>query len=197
MEVRPWPLRAASQDLSKAERFALGPLTVDPPTRRVGNGARDATLEPRVMRVLVALATAESKVVSRDDLVELCWDGLIVGDNAINRVISRLRQTFADLAGDEVRLETITKVGFRLVSSDQAGFDRLVSLSPIDKAKADATISVRARPRTFDRRRFAVGSAAAAAVAALGYSGWVRATAHRPDPEAVQLLNRGNTVMRS
>lgn len=197
MDVRPWPLRAASQDLSKAERFAVGPLTVDPPTRRIGNGARDAMLEPRVMRVLVALAAAERKVLSRDDLIELCWDGQIVGDNAVNRVISRLRQTFAELAGDEVRLETITKVGFRLVCSNPVDFDRDVSLRPIDEAGADATIPARARPRAFDRRRFAVGGSAAVMVAALGYAGWVRATAHRPDPEAVRLLMRGNTVMRS
>ena len=116
MDVRPWPIRAASQDLSKADSFVIGPLTVDPPTRRIGNGVRDEQLEPRVMRVLVALAAAQGKVLSRDDLIELCWDGQIVGDNAINRVISRLRATLADLADDTAQIETITKVGFRLVA---------------------------------------------------------------------------------
>ena len=116
MDVRPWPIRAASQDLSKADSFVIGPLTVDPPTRRIGNGVRDEQLEPRVMRVLVALAAAKGKVLSRDDLFELCWDGQIVGDNAINRVISRLRATLADLADDTAQIETITKVGFRLVA---------------------------------------------------------------------------------
>src|SRR5688572_24761566 len=115
MEVRPWPLRVASQDLSKAAPFTLGPLEVDPSTRRVVQGERESVLEPRVMRVLVALASASGKVLSRDDLIALCWDGQIVGDNAINRVISLLRQVLADLAGTAVKLETITKVGFRLV----------------------------------------------------------------------------------
>ena len=115
MDVRPWPLRAASQDLSKAECFVLGRLKVDPPTRRIGDGARNELLEPRVMRVLVALASAKGKVLSRDDLIELCWDGQIVGDNAINRVISRLRQAISDLSDNAVRIETITKVGFRLI----------------------------------------------------------------------------------
>ena len=117
MEVRPWPSRAAAQDLSKAERFALAGLTVDPPTRRIIAGDREELVEPRVMRVLVALDLARGKVLSRDDLIELCWDGLIVGDNAINRVISRLRAVLAELAGDAVKLETITKVGFRLIGT--------------------------------------------------------------------------------
>ena len=81
MDVRPWPSRAAAQDLSKAERFALAGLTVDPPTRRIIAGDREELVEPRVMRVLVALDLARGKVLSRDDLIELCWDGLIVGDN--------------------------------------------------------------------------------------------------------------------
>lgn len=108
-------MRHAAHDLSKAVGFALGPLAVDPPSRRVSAGARSEMLEPRTMRVLVALGGAEGKVLSRDDLIEQCWDGTIVGDNAINRVISQLRPVLADLGGGAVRLETITKVGFRLV----------------------------------------------------------------------------------
>ena len=67
------------------------------------------------MRVLVALASAKGKVLSRDDLIELCWDGQIVGNNAVDRVISRLRQVFYDFSADAIRIETITKVGFRLI----------------------------------------------------------------------------------
>lgn len=116
MEIGAHPSsRHAAHDLSRANGFALGPLDVDPPSRRVSAGARSEKLEPRVMRVLVSLGTASGRVLSREDLIELCWDGLIVGDNAINQVISRLRHVLDDLSGGAVRLETITKVGFRLV----------------------------------------------------------------------------------
>lgn len=208
--MHPWPsARSGAHDLSKAAAFVLGPLTVDPPTRYIAAGERSDTLEPRVMRVLVALAAANGKVLSRDDLIELCWDGLIVGNNAVDRVISRLRHTFAVLAGDEVRLETITKVGFRIVSRNCSDFERDVPAIPLnhataqdkgggdDKAGGDEISPVRALHGAFDRRRFATGGLVAVAVAALGYGGWVRATTHRPDPEAARLLARGNTVMRS
>ena len=90
MEVRPWPSRAASQDLSKAAPFVLGARSVDPPTLKLTRGTSAAVLEPRVMQVLVALAGSAGQVLSRDDLIALCRDSRIVGDNAINRVESIL-----------------------------------------------------------------------------------------------------------
>lgn len=116
MEVRPWsPSRPAAYDLSKALAFALGPLTIDPPMRAIRNVQVSETVEPRVMRVLVVLGGEPGRVFSRDDLIQLCWDGQIVGDNAINRAISLLRAVLAELGGEVVRIETITKVGFRLI----------------------------------------------------------------------------------
>ena len=192
MEVRPWPLRAASQDLSKAKPFALGKLAVDPSTLRISSREGGATIESRVMRVLVALGGADGKVLSRDDLIALCWDGQIVGDNAINRVISRLRAVLAELAGGAVRLETITKVGFRLVcDATSAGGDAPVLAPPSEPALAAA-----ATGRGVDRRWLIAGGGAAA-LAATGAMGWRVRSAHRPDPEAVRLLERGNTAMKS
>ena len=73
MEVRPWaPQRPQAGDLSKANAFDLGPLHVEPSLRTASSGARSETLEPRVMRVLVALADAKGAVLSRDDLIALC-----------------------------------------------------------------------------------------------------------------------------
>ena len=44
------------------------------------------------MQVLVALHRAFPNVVSRDDLIASCWEGRVVGDDAINRAIGRLRR---------------------------------------------------------------------------------------------------------
>lgn len=101
-------------DLARAAAFRLGPIGVEPALRQV-TGASTETLEPRVMQVLVVLAMANGAVISRDDLVCQCWEGRIVGDDAIQRVIGRLRK-IAEMHGDGVvRIETITKVGYRLV----------------------------------------------------------------------------------
>ena len=145
MEADPIPASlAVAKDLSKVPEFGLGPLAVDPPARRIAAGGRSEMLEPRVMRVLVALGAVPGKVLSRDDLIEQCWDGTIVGDNAIDRVISRLRNVLDNLSHGAVRLETITKVGFRLVvaSHEQVAIGvpgpAVDGAPPRQAAKADA-----------------------------------------------------------
>ena len=109
------PTRSAAIDLATAQPIVLGPLHVDPPARRISAGTRGQKIEPRAMRVLVALGEVPGRVLSRDQLLEQCWDGQIVTDNAVTRVISILRHGFAELVGDAVKIETIAKVGFRLV----------------------------------------------------------------------------------
>ena len=74
--------------LSREAAFCLGALAVDPPAREVARDGIRETLEPRVMQVLVLLARHRGRVVSREDLIEACWDGRIVSENAVNRVLS-------------------------------------------------------------------------------------------------------------
>jgi TolB-like protein len=70
------------------------------------------------MQVLVALIRADGKIVSRDDLLASCWHGVVVGEDAIDRVIGRLRRLINGIGGGDSKLETITKVGYRLVPTD-------------------------------------------------------------------------------
>src|SRR5262245_26239218 len=85
-----------TMDLTTEPRFKLGRLSIDPATREIAYpGGREA-IEPRVMEVLIVLWRAKGEVVSRDKLVEQCWEGRAVSEDAINRVISRVRKV-ADL----------------------------------------------------------------------------------------------------
>lgn len=100
--------------LAHAAPFSLGPLAVRPATREVAGCGFREVLEPRVMQVLVALARAGGEVVGRDDLTLTCWDGRVVSEDAINRVIARLRRLAERCGGAAFAVETVTKVGYRL-----------------------------------------------------------------------------------
>lgn len=91
--------------------FTIGRLRVEPSTRQVVSDGSSETLEPRVMQVLVALGRANGGIVTRDELIDWCWGGRIVGEDAINRAIFRLRQVAAEIGDGSFGVETITKVG--------------------------------------------------------------------------------------
>ena len=101
-------------ELAAEPPVRLGPVTVDPPNRRVSHAdGREAGVEPRSMKVLVALLRAPGTVFSRDDLFEACWEGRAVSDDAVDRAIMRLRRAIAPVVDDVVAVETVTKVGHR------------------------------------------------------------------------------------
>jgi DNA-binding winged helix-turn-helix (wHTH) protein len=164
--------------------FNIGNLRVHPSTRQVERGDRWETLEPRVMQVLVALARAEGRIVTRDELVDWCWDGRIVGEDAINRAISRLRQVAAEAGEGSFGVETITKVGYRLVWERAAQSPASARREPLVQGTAS-------------RRTWIAGAAAAVGLAGAGALVWQRPWRHRPDPEAVDLVRLGDIAQRA
>ena len=99
-------------DLALEPAFALAGLEVRPASLEVLAGERREQLEPRIMQVLVALAGRRGEVVSRDELIQRCWGGRVVGDDAINRCVFQLRKLAERLGGFEI--VTVPRVGFRL-----------------------------------------------------------------------------------
>lgn len=157
--------------------FQIGDLAVNPPTRQVECGALGETLEPRVMQVLVALYQGGG-IVTRDELVERCWDGRVVGDDSINRVVSRLRHIAADIGGGSFAIETITKVGYRLTL---AGLG-----STRSSAKDEPASSIQS-----DRRKMVGAIVAAGAAATVGGSVlWQYLGKGDKPPEAKLLYDR-------
>jgi len=180
MDIRTtFPTRSAAGNLATALPFAIGPLTVDPPSRRISAGAGCEMIEPRVMRVLVALGEIPGRVLSRDELIEICWDGQIVTDNAVTRVISLLRHTFSDLVGDAVTIETISKVGFRLVCDGGAMPDQ-----PSPVAQAPVAPAQSSKFTAFMRNKWTRRGALTAGLATAG----VGATAAYMSRETISLL---------
>jgi DNA-binding winged helix-turn-helix (wHTH) protein len=116
--------------LGATPSFRLGDLEVRPATRQLLRAGSGMTLEPRVMQILVALAEGKGEVVTRDELILRCWSGRIVGENAIHRAISRLRELASGFAEGAFTIETIAKVGYRLTRSQgslEAGPSRSIS----------------------------------------------------------------------
>lgn len=100
----------------------VGNVDIDLTTRMLNGPAGKARLEPRVLNVLVTLADANGSVLSRDALLDICWGGQIVGDDAVNRTISAARKAAREIGAD-FQIETISKSGYRLAAAQDAGAD--------------------------------------------------------------------------
>lgn len=162
--------------LAHEEPFSIGAAEVRPATRELLFNGQTAILEPRVMQLLVVLHRAKGGVVSKDDLMMLCWEGRIVGEDAINRVVSRLRHDAEEKAGGSFKVETITKVGYRLVTGNGPASDA----APVMRRLS---------------RRQAVAATAGAALAASG-AGWWALSRNPLPPRAAELLESGREAMR-
>ncbi len=103
-------------DLAAAATFRMGVLEICPSMRQVRAGAKEVIAEPRVLQVLIALAEAHGAVVSRDELVRRCWEGRIVGEDAINRSIAKARSVAELTDPPAFVIETIPRVGYRLIA---------------------------------------------------------------------------------
>ena len=111
---RPISLGARRVDLKIEPPFQLGAATINPPAHEYALGGEATRMQPQTLKVLVALHDKLGEVVTRDELVERCWDGRIVGEDVINRSISLLRR-LADKNGG-FRIETVPRAGYRLVA---------------------------------------------------------------------------------
>jgi hypothetical protein len=123
--------------LAHAAPFSLGPLAVRPATREVAGCGFREVLEPRVMQVLVALARAGGEVVGRDDLTLTCWDGRVVSEDAINRVIARLRRLAERCGGAAFAVQLGSQVVSGCLEGVKAAHPRvgvraLVVVPPLD-----------------------------------------------------------------
>ncbi len=102
-------------DLAHQAPFQLGKVLVEPAMRSlVAADGQRLVIQPLAMRVLVALAMAAGEICSREDLINVCWNQRIVGDDALHRIISALRRDLARASGGTVTIETIPKIGYRL-----------------------------------------------------------------------------------
>lgn len=149
--------------LAHVSSFRLGTLVVEPVFRRLNHDdGREQVIEPKVMLVLVTMAQAREQVVTREELVRLCWENRAVSDDAINRVISRLRALSVNIGAGCFQIETFSKVGYRLLAAP--------ANTPVEQPLSDSpsTEAIPREPALINRRALLLGIGAGALALALG-----------------------------
>ncbi len=96
--------------------FRFGDWRIDPRLNRVSCPDATHQLEPKLMDLLVVLASQPGEVFTREELLDRVWPDVVVGEEVLTRGISELRR----LLGDDTRtpryIETIRKGGYRTLA---------------------------------------------------------------------------------
>ena len=122
--------------------FRLGEWLVRPHRDRIERGGRVIHVKPKSMAVLVCLASARGKVVDRQVFFDTVWPGGEVTDDVLTQCIVELRKAFSDPARHSRVIETIPKVGFRLIPPVEAPGTGADLPAPATRVKKTTTVSV-------------------------------------------------------
>jgi DNA-binding winged helix-turn-helix (wHTH) protein/tetratricopeptide (TPR) repeat protein len=180
-QISPGRRPTPAAELAAREPVPLGQATAFPATLELSGADTKVRLEPRMMQVLLLLADPPGRTVSRAELLDRCWGGLIVDDSAINRVIVRLRRAAVEVGGG-FAIVTVPRVGYRLEV----------------EASMPAELQTPVDPPTDPSRRRLIGAGVAGA-AAVAFAGIVVVRRLRPDAraaEAAELHSRATILLR-
>jgi len=162
-------IEASRINLAEAADFDLGGLCVSPARREVSMNGQRRELEPRVAQVLIALAWARPDVVSRDRLIEQCWEGRIVGDDALNRCIVALRHLAREFSPQPFEIETVSRVGYSMVERPEVTAARGAGKFRAKMAIAALLVMLVATGLAFSWSRFSRSQPAPASIAVLPF----------------------------
>ncbi len=162
-------------DLKKG--FVLGPWEVLPERGLLRDGKKREHLEPLVMRVLVALACVQGDVLSKDELIEIVWDGRALSDEPLNRCVSLLRRKLGDDSRNPTYIQNIPRLGYRLMMPIQVMH---APSAPVNDRSA-------ARNRAWMTRVAGAVAIVAAVALGLGLRGFISTQGPGPTMESVAI----------
>ncbi|MCI0697103.1 winged helix-turn-helix domain-containing protein [candidate division KSB1 bacterium] len=124
---------------------------VQPRLNRISNAGKTVRLPSKYMHVLVCLAERPGEPISREELMETVWKDTIVVEESLTRAISELRKIFNDNTKHAQYIETIPKIGYRLIAPVTHGH----ASSTADSTSADqSTLQNPEVSLTRSKRRF-------------------------------------------
>jgi TolB-like protein/DNA-binding winged helix-turn-helix (wHTH) protein len=101
-------------------KFQLGEWLVQPELNELSSNGKTLRVEPKVMEVLVCLATRAGEVVAKETLLQTVWHDRFVTDEVLTTTMSELRKALGDDAKHPRFIQTIPRNGYRLIAAVEA-----------------------------------------------------------------------------
>ncbi|WP_448567323.1 winged helix-turn-helix domain-containing protein [Thalassotalea ganghwensis] len=98
------------------ELIKFGPFTFDKEHAQITTQDATIHLEHQQAKLLEYLLTHHRQVLTRDQIADAIWQGVVVEDNTISKAITRLRKTLNDNAKAPLYIKTIPKKGYQFIA---------------------------------------------------------------------------------
>lgn len=106
---------ASQQPGEQREAFDLDVFRVDPQRNIIAGPSGETVIEPKIMAVLLMLVARPGEVITRQEFIDSIWSEEYSGDESLTRAISHLRRELGDTRGVHTHIETVPKIGYRLI----------------------------------------------------------------------------------
>ena len=101
---------------SPPNKLIVGEWLVDPTSGEISREGQTTRLEVRAMRLLLCLADRPGEVVSIEELLNRGWGEVVVSSDSVYQAMTSLRRQLGDAAKQPTYIETVPRLGYRLVA---------------------------------------------------------------------------------
>ena len=116
-------------------RYQFEDFLLDSDRREFARGLETIAIGPQVFDLLLHLVQNREHVVTKDNLIDVVWNGRIVSESTLTSHVNAVRKAIGD-SGEEQRLvRTIARKGYRFVGDVREG----VASERVDAAAPDET----------------------------------------------------------
>ncbi|HKF54163.1 MAG TPA: AAA-like domain-containing protein [Blastocatellia bacterium] len=102
--------------------FEFGPFQVEPAKRRVVRDGQPLFLNARAFDLLVALVERAGRVVTKDELIEVVWQGAAVEDNNLTVTMTGLRKALGEAPPHYQYIITHAGAGYQFIAEVTSSF---------------------------------------------------------------------------
>ena len=117
----------ARMERSTTTTLRIGPWCIDPKSSQISRDGKATQVELRTMRLLLCLAEHQGEVVSIDRLLNQVWPDVTVAPDSVYQAVASLRRLLGDDPKQPTYIETIPRLGYRMVAKVDPWPDRPVA----------------------------------------------------------------------
>ncbi|MDZ7928316.1 MAG: winged helix-turn-helix domain-containing protein [Agrobacterium sp.] len=117
--------------ITSTDKILLNNILVDFTNQLIFRNEKSEPIDAQGLKVLASLLAHYPETVTREQLLNDAWKGLVVSDNSLSQCITLLRKSLGDDPKSTIFIRTVPRKGYQLIAEISA---------PIQQARVPKTV---------------------------------------------------------